>query len=258
MKIKTYVINLKESVGRKAKVLAETKNYSCMNLEFVEAVNGKNLSEEEIDQLFDRRRFIYREGRVVQKGEIGCTLSHRACYRKIADSEEHMALILEDDVCFLDPEAVESLLKEISKKMSRDMPCVISLAKHLLYYKNGEDRIGNYSLFKMREAWGTYAYLINKKAAERMLSISKPYYVADDYLLMNKKGIDVKVVYPVFAIDASEKELMKSDIKGMGRDLLVKRTCWYFLLKYWNGICRQLLLRLHILEIRNYRKDSCP
>lgn len=256
MKIKTYVINLKESVDRKERVLAEIKTFSCMNLEFVEAVDGRLLSEGEINQLFDCRRFIHREGRNVLKGEIGCTLSHRICYRKIVESEDDIALILEDDVCFFDPDIVESFLKEISKKMSRNVPCVISLTRHLLYYKNKEDRIGKYSLFNMREGWGTCAYLINKKAAERMLSISKPYYLADNFLLMNKKGIDVKVVNPLFAMGASEMEQMKSEIERKGRATIEKKTFRYFLFRYWNGICRQFLLRLHILEIRNYGKDD--
>lgn len=254
MKIKTYVINLKESVDRKERVLAETKIYSCMNLEFVNAINGRNLQEEEIGRRFDCRRFVHRMAREALKGEIGCTLSHRECYRRIMDAKEEVALILEDDVCFLDPEAVDSLLKEIGEKMSRETPCIISLAKHLFYYKNREDRIGQYSLLKMREGWGAYAYLINNKAAEKMLAVSKPYFVADDYLLMNRMGVDVKVVYPVFAIDASEMSQMESKIGNRSHDL-AKRTCRYFLLEAWKRICRQFLLRLHILEIRHHRAD---
>lgn len=256
MKLKTYVINLKESVDRKERVLAETKKYPCMNLEFVEAVNGRHLPEEEINRQFDSRRFLHRHGREILRGEIGCTLSHRECYRRLLESEENIALILEDDVCFIDPDMVEPLLNGISEKMSRNIPCVISLTRHLLYYKNRKERLGNYSLFGMREGWGTCAYLINKEAARKLLSISKPYYVADDFLLMNKMKIDVKVIYPLLAIGASEMKQINSEI-DRENSKAGNRTLKYILFKSWNGVCRQLLLRFHILAIRNYGKDGC-
>lgn len=255
MKFKTYVINLKESTDRKERVLAETEKYPCMNVEFVEAVNGRYLSEDEINRQFDCRRFLQRHGREILRSEIGCTLSHRECYRRILESEENIALILEDDVCFLDPHMVEPLLNEINEKMSRNIPCVISLTRHLFFYKNRKEKIGDYSLFGMREGWGTCAYLINKEAAQKLLSISKPYYVADDFLLMNKMKIDVKVIYPLLAIGASEMKQINSEI-GREKRTAGKRTLKYFLFKNWNRICCQLLLWFHILEKRNYGKDG--
>ena len=79
MKIKTYIINLKESVGRKDQVLREVSRYPFMDIELVEAVNGRMLMEEQVEMLFDWKNFSYRYGHEPLPGEIGCTLSHREC-----------------------------------------------------------------------------------------------------------------------------------------------------------------------------------
>ena len=57
MKIKTYVINLKESVVRRNALLSEVAKYPCMDVEIVEAVNGRKMSSEDIKKNFDVLKF---------------------------------------------------------------------------------------------------------------------------------------------------------------------------------------------------------
>lgn len=255
MKIKTYVINLKESVERRESVLAETRKYSCLDLELVEAVNGNKLSEVEINKRFDCKKFIYRGGRLVFRGEIGCTLSHQECYRRLLESEDDIALILEDDVCFLVPEHVEFLLQEITRKMSREIPCIVTLTRHRVYWTKEVDKIGEYSLYRIREANGTCAYLINKKAAGKILSMNnKPYYVADDFLLMNKQGICVQGIHPLLAMGASE--MAKIETTVWEKNVTRKYSLRYWIHLYGNGIYRRFLQLLQILKKRNYSKDD--
>lgn len=205
MTIKTYVINLKDAVDRRQNVLAELSKLPFMNYELVEAVDGRSLSKEDAEHLFDRKRFSWRFGREAMPGEIGCTLSHRECYRKLLSSEEEFALILEDDVRFLAKEKqVEELIGTIAGQMP-SKPCIVTLTRHRFYYSWGEHLVGGeYSLCRVREAWGTCAYLVNRKAAAVLLKIRKPYFVADDYVLMNNKGIRVEGIFPMLAVGASE------------------------------------------------------
>ncbi|WP_304246924.1 glycosyltransferase family 25 protein [Parabacteroides gordonii] len=213
MTIKTYVINLKNAVDRRQNVLGELSKHPFMNYELVEAVDGREMSQEDVDHLFDCKRFSLRFGREVFPGEIGCTLSHRECYRKLLSSEEEVALILEDDVRFLAEEnRVEELIRTISAQMT-GIPRVITLTRHHLYYSWGERPVvGEYSLCRVREAWGTCAYLVNRKAAAVLLKIGKPYFVADDFLMMNGKGIRVEGIYPMLAIGASEMQEIPSQV----------------------------------------------
>ena len=77
--INIYVINLKKDLDRKQymeKILSSCKE--C-NIEFVEAVYGKKLSDIQLNDLFDWKLAHKRYGRDINLGEIGCTLSHMKC-----------------------------------------------------------------------------------------------------------------------------------------------------------------------------------
>lgn len=223
MRIKTYVINLKDSVDRRNDVLAELSRYPFMDPEVIEAVDGRKMSSKEVETQFDCRKFKYKWEREVKPGEIGCTLSHRKCYRKLLESEEEVVLIVEDDVYFL---AEEKTVNDIVKKMigrMPDKPCLVTFTRHSVYYSESEFRMGKYSFCRVREAWGTCAYLINRKAAKLLLQKKQPYTVADDYLDMDEKGIEIIGIYPMLAIGKSEMgDIASLVIEVDGRDLIPK------------------------------------
>lgn len=254
MTIKTYVINLIDSVDRRKNVLAELSKYPFIDYELVEAVDGRKMSQEDVDHLFDCKRFLRRMGYEVMPGEIGCTLSHRECYRKLLSSEDEVALILEDDVRFLaEDNRVEELIGTISAQMT-DKPSVVTLTRHRLYYSWGERPVmGEYSLCRVREAWGTCAYLINKKAAAVLLEIGMPYFVADDFLIMNKKGIRVEGIYPMLAIGASEMQEISSEIcNNWGAIDYSKIPLCFKVQRYLLDRYKRLLCIIKILRKRKY------
>lgn len=258
MTIKTYVINLKDSVDRRRNVLAELSKYPFMNYELVEAVDGREMSQEDVDHLFDSKRFSWRFGRGVLPGEIGCTLSHRECYRKLLSSEEEFALILEDDVRFLVEEnRVEDLIGTISTQMTGKAR-VITLTRHSVYYSRGEHPVGGkYSLCRVREAWGTCAYLVNRKAAAVLLKIGKPYFVADDFLMMNQKGIRVEGIFPMLAIGASEMKEISSEVWDDCWNMTYPQMPLYVKIqRYLSDRYRLLLFRMKILKRRLYRNKN--
>lgn len=252
MKIKTYVINLKESVVRREAVLAETAKYFFMDVELVEAVDGRKLDPEEVKACFDSKKFIYRYHRTPKGGEIGCTLSHRKCYRKLLESDEEFALILEDDVNFLYPEDVGTTLRNILDNYSNDKPYFITLAKHFLYYPKKYRKLGKYTFYRISNAYGTYAYLINRKAAQCMLSVSRPFIVADDYPYIRKRGIQVKGIYPTFTVDASVKDMIPTDIQQESV-VRYKISVFQYLGMLYGRLCQKILFLLGRLAIRHYR-----
>nr|WP_129733145.1 glycosyltransferase family 25 protein [Parabacteroides goldsteinii] len=256
MKIKTYVINLKESVDRREKVWAETQKYPCLDVEWVEAVNGRTLSSEDVRKRFNVMEFIYKYVRTPNRGEIGCTLSHRECCRRLLESEEEYALILEDDVVFLDQERVEDMLEKITSLLKRTTPHLITLSTHLIYYKNKKLQIDNYSIYKLWMVWGTCAYLINRKAAGKLLSVSRPFIVADDFTYMQRKGILVEGIYPTFAAGASSMENIQTEIQNGDTDLIYRSDIpfQHRLKYYWVRLCCKLLLYVNVLSIRRYLK----
>ena len=215
MKIKTYIINMKESVERKEQVLKEVSRYPFMDIEWVEAVNGKQLMEEQIEMLFDRKKFMDRYNREPLPGEIGCTLSHRECYRRLLWSDCEYALILEDDVFFQPPEDVHLIFENIDKVMISNKNCIITLASHLHYFTKDLFKIGNYSFHRFISANGTCAYLINRHAAKKLFSTNKPSIVADDFEYMFRHGFYLLGIYPFLAFGASSEQIIESEIIGL-------------------------------------------
>lgn len=251
MRIKTYIINLKESTERREYVLAEVGRFKFPDIELVDAVDGRKMSEREKQTCFDIKRFFNKEGRYPLSGEIGCTLSHRECYRKLLCSQEEFALILEDDVRFLaKEETLVNNLREIIGKMP-DKPYVMTLASHVIYYAKSECQIGQYSFCRVYHAWGTCAYLINRKGAERLLRVGIPYYVADDYLEMDRLGIRVDGIYPMLAIGKSEiGEIFSSVREKTDMVFDMKFSLFNRMRVYFSGIYCTFLIRANFLKIR--------
>lgn len=253
MKIKTFVINLKDSVDRREAVLTEMVKYPFMDVELVEAVDGRIMSKEDIDRQFDCKRFFFRREREVLPGEIGCTLSHRECYRKLLNSKEEVALILEDDVHFLaDEKQVKELIGTITVRMV-GKPSVVTFTRHLNYYSWGKYSVGEYTLCRVRDALGTCAYLINRKAASILFNITKPYFVSDDFLLMNEHHIKVESLYPMLAVGASEIHEIPSLICNNWVEVKTfKIPLYYKIQKAISKGYRRLLYMTIILRKRRY------
>lgn len=250
MRIKTYVINLKDAVDRRKAVLEELSLYPFMDPEIVDAVDGRKMSESEKQACFDIKRFLYKQRHYPLPGEIGCTLSHRECYRRLLDSQEEFALIVEDDVRFLaKSETMESILKGIVGKMPYK-PYVMTLSRHMIYYPKSECQAGQYSLCRVYHAWGTCAYLINRKGAKVLLGIGKPYYVADNYQEMGRLGIRVDGIYPMLAIGKSEIGDISSSICEDKSWYVGKLPFYFKICVYFFGKYRGLLLRLNLLKMR--------
>lgn len=252
MKIKTYVINLKDSVDRRVTVLAETAKYYFMDVELIEAVDGRKMKPEEIEACFNSKKFIDRSHRTPKGGEIGCTLSHRECYGKLLKSDEEFALILEDDVNFLYPEDVETTLKDILDEYKDDKPYFITLAMHFVYYPKKCQKLGKYTFYEIYNAYGTCAYLINRKAAECLFSVSRPFVVADDFLFIRQRGIRVKGIYPTFAVGASTQEIISTEIQqeSVSQD---KIPIFQYPSIYYEKCCRNILVKLGKLSYRHYQ-----
>ena len=89
--MKTYVINLERSPERKAYMQKILQSVPFLELEFVTAVDGKAMSEEAREKQFDAVKFHSRYSNYPRPGEIGCTLSHQKCYRKIVEEDVQYA-----------------------------------------------------------------------------------------------------------------------------------------------------------------------
>lgn len=239
--INIYVINLKKDLDRKMYMEKTLSSCKKCDVEFVEAVYGKELSDIQLNNLFDRRLAYKRYGRDINLGEIGCTLSHMRCYEKLVNSANNYALILEDDITLLrDINDVQYLVKYL------DAPCpiILFLSADYWYYRK-KHLVGEYSIASVFDAVGAYAYLINKRAAQLILHKNrKGAHVADHWALFRNQGIKLKAVYP-YMIDANIENFESTIQQSYWGEIRRNMPFRYVVISLLNGLIKRILLSRH-------------
>lgn len=237
--ILTYVVNLKSDVERHVYMEKLLAPYDFLSVEFVDAIYGNDLTKEELLEVFDVDSAYKRYGRTLNRGEIGCTLSHYKCYRKLLTSNSDYALILEDDITILKN---IDIIKEVVSIFNSNEPLVLFLSGDY-WYKKCVEVMSDKKILSVYDAVGTYAYFINKAGARLILEKNiKASCAADNWSLYRSQGLKMKAIYP-YLIDAniaSFGSTINQTYFGENR----KNMPWKFRLKaYWNALVKKILLK---------------
>lgn len=120
--MKCYVINLS---SEKKRLIHIKKQLDDMWIEFerFEAINYNELSESELEKLYDVDYVINKYGRKFTKWELWCLSSHIEIYNRMVREWINECLILEDDIVF-NKELFIKLYNNISSKMYREYTMV--------------------------------------------------------------------------------------------------------------------------------------
>ncbi len=199
--VKVYVINLKTSTDRKQYIEQLLSPYQdFMDVHFVEAVDGRGLSDERLSEMWNQKETYKTYGRYMKGGEIGCSLSHRKCYEEILKNGDDAALILEDDVVFKENTDIRKVVSTVEKLLCTQKPMIVLLSGSYWFFKEKSLPGVDFQLASVFEAMGTMSYMMNQAAAKRMTSIDKK-YLADDWYHWRTHGINVYAVRPHIAGD---------------------------------------------------------
>lgn len=198
-KIPIYVINLKKDIEKKLHMQALCEQH-LLECHFVDAVYGKNLTEDNIAQVYSKKKAIHEFGRELTKGEIGCALSHLSVYKEIVDKNIGMAIIFEDDIVIQD--GFLELINSVNF-FPKNWECILlghyrfsfrKLETASSYWKRVRINEKYEAVRLMEHAYGTHGYLINRKGAIKLI----------DAMSMLSKPIDVytgdEKVYDMYAI----------------------------------------------------------
>ena len=229
---KTLIINLKRRRDRRTKMETQMKNQKFMDYEFMDAVDGNELTlTEHIRDLFKGNDFQYR------KGVIGCAMSHMALWnRLIRDTSSEVFVIMEDDAELVDNfevklnKAVRLFMGEPSAEL-----CYIS-TNCLNSIKLSCKNLASMQVIKKNnnEVDGTGGYLIKKSGAARFI----------DYYTMHSmtRAIDASIIdnfndqlyelneYLIKSIDSAD-----TDVKGCARSTTTVAFCDWWQDEYCGG-----------------------
>lgn len=98
--MKTLILSLPNDEKRRQSCADQLGRFG-MRYEFVDAIHGDQIADEEFRQLYDREQNRKSFKRPLSRNEVACTLGHRRIWKTIADSNAPLALVLEDDATFL-------------------------------------------------------------------------------------------------------------------------------------------------------------
>lgn len=196
-----YVISLEQDVNKRNKISEILTSYG-LKYHFVNAIYGKNLSEQERQFHIEKSTGkILDRGFMPTPGEIGCTLSHMKAYEQIVNTGDEWACILEDDV----------ILDQRFQKFIREFDCNgIVMDPQSIYLLGGQEglfesrrivksirnvfNIGGQNFYKTikseRVIFRTCCYVLNINLAKKLLSFySRKFILADDWNHLVKNEI---------------------------------------------------------------------
>src|SRR5262245_33225985 len=102
-----WVISLRRSAERRAYITSHLGRLG-LPFELIDAVDGRALAPQELDASYSPQEALRHCGRGLTSGDIGCSLSHLALYRKQLDLGLDEVVVLEDDAV-IEPALVEIL-----------------------------------------------------------------------------------------------------------------------------------------------------
>lgn len=241
--MKCYIINLENDKIRKSNMEKQMHNSNIkLDIEWVKALDGKKFLNNNFVN-FDLDRYNKNNLWNIKKTEIACTLSHRKCYSLLSKSNNENALILEDDVHINDLSLLNN--PDFIKILEKEKPIIVLLSGWF-WYSSVVKQINNLNICKIIDARLAHSYIINRLAANKILS-EKPWYKADYWGCFKLLGIEILGLSP-HLIDIEKEIARKSSInngeKGVYNFTIKK---WFFSKK--DGIKRKIAKSLGHYEI---------
>jgi GR25 family glycosyltransferase involved in LPS biosynthesis len=148
------------------------------------------------------------------KGAIGCALAHRNAYINVLNSDSEYSLIIEDDIT-LDDRFNEKL--EICKNSLPDIKYdILWLGYH---YKSTKEHVNTYYDVPGDILFGLFGYVINKKAAKKLLEM---------FPITHQIDSEIPKLFPdlvTFAIKEDHKIILSpqsSTITTYGTDIQIR------------------------------------
>ncbi|MDY6797177.1 MAG: glycosyltransferase family 25 protein [Pseudomonadota bacterium] len=178
--IKSYVINMSKDSDR---LQSFKKQFDRLGLEYerIPGVDGHQMPETDYEAFKNARPRDHKKGWM--RGQMGCLLSHRLAWEAIANGDQPVCAVFEDDLHISD--GLQSLLRTDSW-----VPAGTDLIR--LEPSTNRVRLGKHKLASFEErdfntvlstTWCTGAYLITREAAQRLVDVPPERHQPVDVML---------------------------------------------------------------------------
>jgi GR25 family glycosyltransferase involved in LPS biosynthesis len=209
--LRTYVIDSPEENSRRSSIQLNGEDFQVTHGWAVFVSNTEFSSLEKHDNRL--ARIIL--GRDLTQGEVGVSLAHQSVYKDHLARPEEWVLVLEDDAVVNEVLALAQIKGTIalldSRRKSHRRACAVLLGHHprLVFTRAG------HLLTKQRTIpTGTFGYLINKSASQKLAHNHTVNFLAD--WPFESTGVDFYAVNPQsISFDRS----LQSSVEALGQGL---------------------------------------
>lgn len=173
--IPIYVVSLERSCDRREYINNLLKD---VKFNYFDAIDGKAIKPHDMYLI---KEFVHPNyEKKYTKGQLGCLLSHIKLLKQIIENNNHISLILEDDIVLRNNLNIRDILKIIKKIDNIEEYDTIFLGH---CYEEENNKITDtveynntiYKIFKSVKPQCTHAYIITKKGAHTIMNSIKMY-----------------------------------------------------------------------------------
>ena len=222
----TYIVHGLTGYESRETLLNEVfEKQQILPFEFVTEYQDSLLNEELIKKYFtkDIRSTL-------GKGALFCTLVHILIYEKVIQNNNELALVFENDVCFIDSNFLEKLKPIVDEAKTLKEGFIISLENTTLEFPSWRIVRSNKYLYKAKSGRCAGAYLIDKKAAQLMIddAIGRKCGKVIDWWhndLIDRKIIDMYWAHPPLTEQGSFNGKLTSSI-SIRNNGTIRRLRW--------------------------------
>ena len=225
------VINLDRSISRWESITNELLALG-VHPKRVSAIDGHQLSVNQINSLIppENSHLKLEFPRQLTKGEIGCFLSHKKCWKHLLESNDEWALIMEDDILF-SPRSLSYI--HSSEWIPNNVGVIqVSAIQSQQWYKVSQNTISLSNSDVLVEpiqpaSMGAQAYFINRNSARNAIRLSSFLTCPVDEFLFSyhsvfKKNNSVFRLNPALTIPKFFESTINCDRKYPKRSLSMR------------------------------------
>ena len=223
---------------------------------FIAINDDVDLTSKAIAKNHDSKKTIDSFGRDFSKGELASTLNHLLAYKKFLKSKNDLAIIMEDDADFIIDEFI-FVIDQLKKIIDENKPQVYLLTPVISYLnKNAKDLGENFKVVKVIQSWDSSGYIINRKAAEKIINVnSKSWIIADDWVkYIRHSNINIFSVIPT--IIKQNLIMFDSNLMSARNKANKNRSLKYILTRLGYKIAYDVKKYLWLIPFKGYVRNK--
>lgn len=217
--MRTFVISLERAQQRREHITRHLGRLQ-MEFEFFDAVDGRALGEEQVRAVYDEEAARKTFWGPLNRGEIGCALSHIGVWRIIVEQQLSHALVLEDDAV-LDA-ATPDILEALPGLMQPDdVVVLVKTNRNTFFFRQAPLPAGRRLVYVNQPLYTATGYVLGPGAASRLIDRALPLRAPIDFWYHDvgfRGTTPIRAVVPELVSQLTDP-LIPSQIGGRERHL---------------------------------------